>query len=166
MIEATCAACGTLNRVPEANEPVGAKFITCADCKARVAISPVAAAPSPSAPSVNRPSGGPPTGKLPPAIPSLAGKSTITVPPPAQPTHVIDLADLPAPKPNSALGPAPSPAARRSALDPELPAPKPRISSAPTLDLDELPSPPSPSRAVTNDGVIIDLPAPKIATKR
>ena len=39
MIEATCSACGTQNRVSEASVPVGAKFITCADCKARVAIN-------------------------------------------------------------------------------------------------------------------------------
>ncbi|HET9626243.1 MAG TPA: tetratricopeptide repeat protein [Kofleriaceae bacterium] len=135
MIEATCAACGTLNRVPEANVPVGAKFITCADCKARVAITPAA----------SKPAG-------PPAIPSIK-PPPIAVPPPAQPTDVIDLADLPAPKRTSALGPA----ARRGALDPgELPAPRPRVSAAPTLDLDDLTGAPS-------DGGI-DLPAPKSAS--
>jgi hypothetical protein len=119
MIEATCPACGTLNRVSEANVPVGAKFITCADCKARVAMPPPAM-----------------TSVLPPAIP----KPPMPVPPPARKTDVIDLADLPAPKRTSALGPLPTsaaapkvpvlppkPGARSSlaaALDPELPAPK------------------------------------------
>jgi tetratricopeptide (TPR) repeat protein len=162
MIEATCAACGTLNRVPEANVPVGAKFITCADCKARVAIAPVTAPPP--APKPN----GPPPGKLPPAIPSIAKPTPIAVPTPAQPADVIDLADLPAPKRTSALGPAPSPTARRSALEHELPAPKSRTGSMPTLDLDDLPSPASPASpaaALTNDGGI-DLPAPKTASKR
>ena len=70
MIEATCPACGTLNRVSEATVPVGAKFVTCVDCKARVAI------PLPAT-----------TSALPPPIP----KPAVPVPPPARTTDVIDL---------------------------------------------------------------------------
>src|SRR5262245_43575049 len=117
MIEATCPACGTLNRFSEATVPVGAKFITCVDCKSRVAIPPPAT-----------------TSALPPPIPKPP-----VVPPPPRKTDVIDLADLPAPKRTSALGPLPAPSAApkpvlppkpgrssglAAALDPELPAPK------------------------------------------
>ena len=38
MIEATCTACGNINHVAEADVPVGAKFVTCMTCKARVAV--------------------------------------------------------------------------------------------------------------------------------
>ncbi|MCW5805950.1 MAG: hypothetical protein KIT31_26530, partial [Deltaproteobacteria bacterium] len=38
MIEATCTACGNVNRVSDADIPVGARFVTCVTCKARVAI--------------------------------------------------------------------------------------------------------------------------------
>src|SRR6185503_12054663 len=135
MIEATCPACGTLNRVAEATVPVGAKFITCADCKSRVAMPPPAT-----------------TSALPPPIP----KPPVAVPPPARKTDVIDLADLPAPKRTSALGPLPAPAAApkpplpakparnsglAAALDPELPAPKMTRTGPippPALELDEL----------------------------
>ncbi|HEY0478584.1 MAG TPA: tetratricopeptide repeat protein [Kofleriaceae bacterium] len=173
MIEASCSACGTLNRVSEANVPVGAKFITCADCKSRIAIPGVAAAP-------------PPPPKLPPANPAAARSG-----------GAGDLSDLPAPKRTSALGPPPRPrpappkaepsrpaprGGLAAALDPELPAPKATRSagppSAPTLELDDPPATaafdggvdlPAPKRAVPRapapEGprdVIIDLPAPKI----
>jgi len=48
MIEATCAACGTVNRIAEAEVPPGAKFVSCASCKSKV---PVAAkvVPAPEA---------------------------------------------------------------------------------------------------------------------
>jgi tetratricopeptide (TPR) repeat protein len=140
MIEATCSACGTLNRVPEASVPVGAKFVTCIDCKSRIALPSAAAVP--------------PLPKLPPASP----RPPIVVPPPsAQTSDVIDLADLPAPKRASALGPAPKPPARTAipamrsglaaALDPELPAPKAmRAQPAPTLDLDDLLAPEAAAR--------------------
>ena len=167
MIEATCAACGTLNRVAEANVPVGAKFVTCAGCKARVSI------------------GGPTISSLPPPIPRPPqAKPAESIPLPAKPAEVIDLADLPAPKRNSALGPLPAtPAAKgpgsgklppprsglAAALDPELPAPKTRTSVPPSLELDELPAgavPASvPAGLMSNDGGI-DLPAPKSATRR
>jgi predicted Zn-dependent protease len=155
MIEATCAACGTLNRVADANVPVGAKFITCADCKSRVAIAvPTAAAlPKPPLPR-------------PPPIP---------VAPPVKTTDVIDLADLPAPKRMSPLGPSPTPPAVQpaiplrpmrsglaAALDPQLPAPKPRpIGAPPSLQLDDLDAVP-PLVGATSD----DLVAPKRASAR
>jgi tetratricopeptide (TPR) repeat protein len=167
MIEATCSACGTLNRVAEANVPVGAKFITCADCKSRVAI-PLPAAPAP--PPV------PAAGVRPPPIAAApVGGPTM------KPTGVIDLADLPAPKRASALGPVPPPITRptvpmkspvrsamrsglAAALDPELPAPKAMRSTGtiPTasLDLDEV-----PGTAAPEDGGI-DLPAPKRTAQR
>jgi len=157
MIEATCAACGTLNRVSETTVPIGAKFITCADCKSRVAI-PMTTAVTPKPPPLPRP----------PPIP---------VPPPAKATDVIDLADLPAPKRVSALGslPAAAPAPPRpalpprpmrsglaAALDPELPAPKAARSpgmAAPSLDLDDDLEVTPPVLPATDSSV--DLPAPK-----
>jgi tetratricopeptide (TPR) repeat protein len=168
MIEATCSACGTLNRVPEANVPVGAKFITCAGCKARVAIPGAA----PSAPA---------TGKSPPPMP----RSPLAVPPPAKSADVIDLADLPAPrrvpapalKPSRTTGQIPIPAldlddlppsaAPAAALDDgsiDLPAPKraaPRPPpTEPTRDtVSDLPAPKA-SRGVS------DLPTPKLGAKR
>ena len=176
MIEATCSACGTLNRVSEANVPPGAKFITCGDCKSRIAITP----PPPA----------PPAAKLPPPLPTAAK------PPPG----ALDLTDLPAPKRPSALGPLPpaptpvrpAPAPPRpparggvaAARDPELPAPKAtRSASAPApaeIDFDEaitgtpavgggvvdLPAPKRPApRAPSGEAArdeIIDLPAPKL----
>jgi len=153
MIEATCSACGTLNRVPEASVPVGAKFVPCADCKARVPISAGAAAPAMPPPVPGRP----------PAIPKSVPRAAV-----AAGGSEVGLSDLPAPKRTSALGaepprPAAGGLARRSglaaALDPDLPAPKaPRAAAlsttAPTLDLDD----PLAMLGV-DDG--IDLPAPK-----
>ena len=157
MIEATCSACGALNRVPEASVPVGAKFVTCSDCKSRIALPTAAAVP--------------PLPKLPSATP----KPPIVVPPPsAQTSDVIDLADLPAPKRASALGPLPSlpakPAAKpaipairsglAAALDPELPAPKAmRAAPAPSLELDDLLAPEGATFELDDGGA--DLPAPK-----
>jgi tetratricopeptide (TPR) repeat protein len=160
MIEATCPACGTLNRVSEATVPAGAKFVTCADCKSRVAIPPPATMSA-----------------LPPPIP----KAAIPVPPPARTTDVIDLADLPAPKRASALGPLPAPVAPprspqaakpgsrsglAAALDPELPAPKmTRSGSIPPapLELDELLLSSIGDSALDD---VTDLLAPKHATPR
>jgi hypothetical protein len=152
MIEATCSACGTLNRVSEANVPVGAKFFTCADCKSRIAI-PAGTAPAGTAP------------KLPPSSPAAARSGA-----------AVDLSDLPAPKRPSALGPLPSarPGAAKppprppprsglaAALDPELPAPKVTRSagaSAGTLDFDD------PLGGAAVDGGV-DLPAPKRGVAR
>src|SRR5262245_53598406 len=51
MIEATCTACGTVNRISDADVPPGTKFLACASCKSRVAIPPKgAAAPRPATP--------------------------------------------------------------------------------------------------------------------
>jgi tetratricopeptide (TPR) repeat protein len=113
MIEATCSACGTLNRVSEASVPVGAKFFTCADCKARIAV--------PQPPSVAPASG--PTGQAKPPPRPLS---------PAKTSNVIDLADLPAPKRASALGPIPPPPL---ATRPGLPA-KPPVRSGLAAALD------------------------------
>ncbi|HEY0191832.1 MAG TPA: hypothetical protein VGC42_11975, partial [Kofleriaceae bacterium] len=145
MIEATCAACGTVNRVADGTLPGGAKFITCAGCKARVAVVAAGAAPGAAA------------GAAPDAAPDAA----------------IDLADLPAPRRSSALGPAPAAGGKprsglAAALDPELPAPRvPRGLSAgpPALELDDLPSGGVPSSLFASDGGV-DLPAPKQAAAR
>src|SRR5262245_39214900 len=148
MIEATCSACGTLNRVAEANVPAGAKFITCADCKSRIAIAPPPPPPAPSA-------------KLPP------------IPGGPRPAGGLDLTDLPAPKRASALGPLPPvpprpPAANprppraglAAALDSELPAPKvARRAGSPAVDFDDA------AAAAPADGVV-DLPAPKRTAPR
>ena len=185
MIEATCSACGTLNRVPEASVPVGAKFIACADCKARVPIAAGAATPPPMPP---------PVPGRPPAIPKAAGSVRASAPAAG---GEIGLADLPAPKRTSALGgepprppakPAPGRPPGRSGLaaafDPDLPAPKaPRAAglstTSPTLDLDDplamlggddgidLPAPRKPARGLpelARDDArddVIDLPAPR-----
>src|ERR1700678_3093711 len=75
MIEATCGACGTVNRVSETDVPVGAKYLTCASCKSRV------------------------------VVPAQASMNELTLggPPPAGGNRgdIIDLADLPAPKKRS-----------------------------------------------------------------
>src|SRR5437763_15045831 len=109
MIEAPCAACGTVNRIAESELPAGAKFVTCSSCKSRVALPAQKAAPAGG-------KGGapPPIPKAPPPIPSKA------------PT--IDLADLPAPKRSSALAGAgdakPAPKSALAELEADLPAPK------------------------------------------
>jgi len=149
MIEATCSACGTLNRVSEANVPAGAKFIACGDCKSRIAIAPATAPTAPAA-------------KLPPPIPSAPRASS-----------GLELTDLPAPKRASALGPIPaasmpprpSPVSPRpsprsglaAALDPELPAPK-VIRSAQPVGIDFEDAITEPAAAAPG---VTDLPAPK-----
>lgn len=130
MIQATCSACGTVNRVAEGDVPAGSKFLTCASCKARVAL--------PQA------SGG--TGSV-PKIPAR---------PPAIPTAKrSELADLPAPKRQGPLsgieGAKPAP---KSGLDlSDLPAPKGPSESAkpaskPKFDLADLPAPKGPKPAL------------------
>ncbi len=169
MIEATCSACGTLNRIVETDVPSGAKFVNCASCKSRVAIptkTAMGAAP------MKVPASPPAKG-----VPAAGGPS-------------LDLADLPAPKRSSAIGGVPEPArpAPRSglaaALDAgDLPAPKARGTSGPIelespgqrprtttntknpLDLDDLLAPTGKSSSRGADpapkGEIVDLPAPK-----
>jgi len=146
MIEATCTACGNINRVDETDVPVGAKFVNCASCKSRVAI------PSKTA-----------IGAAPPRLP---------VPPPIPPRTdpTLGLSDLPAPKRHSALGLEPAKPAPRSglaaALDTDLPAPRGARAAPPLmpvadplepLDFDDLMPPGAEIMARGHD----DLPAPK-----
>jgi tetratricopeptide (TPR) repeat protein len=143
MIEATCGACGTVARIAEADVPVGAKFVTCASCKSRVAL--------PQKPGAKPPV---PPGK-PPAIPKVPAV-------PSAPS--VDLADLPAPKRSSALGGEPSKTASKAALaGAELPAPKsakPPAAAPGALDLDDLMPAELPAPKSTAAG-LADLPAPK-----
>ncbi len=159
-IEATCTTCGTINRVGEADVPMGAKFVPCVSCKSRVALPPKASRAAP---------------------PSLPGGSK---------GDSIGLSDLPAPKRQSPLGNAePSRPAPRSALaDADLPAPRGARSHQPstpplngTFDLDELlpfdnaglPAPkarsadvsdlPAPRGAAAKSRAMTDLPLPSVA---
>ena len=163
MIEATCSACGTLNRIAEADVPAGAKFVNCSSCKSRVAL-PMKTGAIPSIPSIRS---SPPLPKMPPPMPK--GPPPISagipnIPPMAGGANdKIDLSDLPAPKRQSPLGNEPSRPAPRSALSSslaDLPAPRPPGGGpAPSLDLDDLmggPDLPAPKSAG-----ISDLPAPK-----
>jgi tetratricopeptide (TPR) repeat protein len=138
MIEAPCAACGTVNRMAESELPAGAKFVTCSSCKSRVALPAQRGAP-PGA----KPGAPPPIPKAPP-IPSKA------------PT--VDLADLPAPKRSSALAGAgdarPAPKSGLAAFEADLPAPKSAKASSPLAFDDLLPSPEPEA----------ELPAPKPKT--
>ena len=146
MIEATCSACGTVNRIAEADVPVGAKFVACSSCKSRVMLPAQAAKPaSPTA----KP------GPKPMAVPTIP-----KIPGPAKPA---ELADLPAPKRTGPLaGMEASKPAPKSGLDlADLPAPKSPSARAPLggapLDLDDLL--PAPKSASAKG--ISDLPAPK-----
>ncbi|HEY1554734.1 MAG TPA: tetratricopeptide repeat protein [Kofleriaceae bacterium] len=135
MIEAPCAACGTLNRIAEADVPAGAKFVTCSSCKSRVPLPVAKPAGIPAAP---RPPSMP-VPKVPPKLPS------------AKPT--ADIADLPAPKRTSPLAltdlpTKPAPKSGLAAGDADLPAPKP------PGEIADLPAPKSPA-------AIADLPTPK-----
>jgi tetratricopeptide (TPR) repeat protein len=69
MIEVTCGACGTTHRFADGDVPAAGKMVTCARCKARIAVP------------------GPGGGLLDLAGPAAGGTG-----------DVIDLADLPAPK--------------------------------------------------------------------
>jgi len=149
MIEATCAACGTVNRIAEADVPAGAKFVSCTSCKSKVPVAATAGAK--------------------PAIPGLPGKN-IAIPaiPPKIPTPAkgmpaapkkdaaLELADLPAPKRQSPLAGTEASAGKAVPRSPlsgmesarangdgaELPAPKstakPPAPQAGSLDLDDL----------------------------
>ena len=150
MIEAPCAACGTLNRIAEADLPAGAKFVTCATCKSRVALPTVkttaGATPPPKAPAI-------------PAVPKIpAGPKTPPPMPAVKPPPGFDLADLPAPKRSNALAGAgdAKPAPKSALSDVDLPAPKPASRGGINLD-DPLPTP-SPARTALG---VADLPAPK-----
>nr|HEX4316396.1 tetratricopeptide repeat protein [Kofleriaceae bacterium] len=170
MIEATCGACGTVNRIGEGDVPVGAKYIACSSCKSRVGI--------PQQSSSGLTLGGPP--------PAGGNRG-----------DVIDLADLPAPKKKSALAgvdkldqlsakparapvdlddllapPGSSEAKRAAAQVSDLPAPKaPKggpMMAAPAREqsIDDLPQARSSGMGLGQAGPgsrqsIEDLPAPK-----
>jgi len=151
MIEVTCAACGTLNRIAEGDVSPGTKFVTCTSCKSRVALpvkAPTAAVPKvPPIPSA-------PIPKIPPPVPAAGAKKP-----------GIDLADLPAPKRTSPLATLSDskPAPRSALAEADLPAPKmqARAGGAP-MDLDDI-MPGSDLPAPKAKGVS-DLPAPKSKT--
>ncbi len=158
MIEATCSACGTLNRIVETDVPAGAKFVACASCKSRLPLPNNTignAAPlRPAASTLDL--SDLPAPKRPPALgPAGAG----TIPPP----RPLDLGgDLPAPKlgPAGASGTPPLP--RAINLDGDLPAPKPGAKAT----MGGLPKPPPPQNNALNlDDFLApaepDLPAPK-----
>ncbi len=181
MIEATCAACGTVNRIAEADVPPGAKFVTCASCKSKVAVT----AKPPPMPMAGKPS-------VPPKIPAVPKLPTPPKgsPAPKQPDS-IELADLAPPERQSPLSGVPSlpkPPSRSALAGAELPVPKinAKAPSPPpnSIDLDDLipdtistgtaglanlpskPRPPSPlgdtpaAKQASKAG-IADLPAPK-----
>ena len=149
MIEATCSACGTINRVADGDVPAGAKFLACSSCKSRVVLP------------------GAKTGSL----PKMPVPKAAMIPPPAvprpPPIPKAEIADLPVPKRQGPLsGMESSKPAPKSGLDlADLPAPKSAKPSA-ALDLDNLlppnlPAPKGPSRTAG----IVDLPAPKGPSK-
>ena len=146
MIEATCGACGTVNRIAENDVPVGAKFVACASCKSRVALptnTRFGAGAAPRAPAGPIPS--PPAG--------------------GNRGDVIDLADLPAPKRQSPLGTDPSRAAPTSGLAAAGPAQSKPARNP--LDLDDLLAPAGPPAGGLPPPIpraraaVADLPAPK-----
>ncbi|HEY4182853.1 MAG TPA: tetratricopeptide repeat protein [Kofleriaceae bacterium] len=186
MIEANCPACGTVNRVAEADVPAGASSVTCATCKARVPLpasakkaaaipgipkmpgtipaipKPIAPAVKPPLPKMATPPVGtravapPPTPVGPPAV-TLGPPGATNSPAAAAKNEIIDLSDLPAPRRASPLaGAAPTPDAK--------PAPRSGLSAA----LADLPAPkskPAPAGPLDLDDLIpqADLPAPKAA---
>ncbi|MDQ3296622.1 MAG: tetratricopeptide repeat protein [Myxococcota bacterium] len=170
MIEATCTACGTVNRVADADVPVGAKFVNCASCKSRVAITLGGGAGK-----------GPPRGDAldfadlpaPRRQSALGGEAAKPAPRSGlAAAGPVTPAGLAAAGPNTAAGlgaagpgshgPTPAPIDLDHPLtEPELPVPRnKRMSTGPTsvpagaLDLDDLLA---PSEAVG----IADLPAPR-----
>ena len=174
MIEATCSACGTPNRIAEADVPVGAKFVTCASCKSRVALPARAAA-------ATAPQGERELADLPaPRRQSGLGAADLPAPKPAPKSGLAAFdGDLPAPRPK-----APSPLAleldelvpaRPATIDAgvDLPAPKasrpvtPRPTPDPADNVD-LPAPRAsrPSVAPRTAGGPVDLPAPRSGSAR
>ncbi|MGE0867796.1 MAG: tetratricopeptide repeat protein [Kofleriaceae bacterium] len=173
MIEATCSACGTLNRVAESDVPAGTKFVNCSSCMSKVALPgrptsmgplpikppagmlPKVAPPKPPAvpkpppvPSRVTPAQGSPIAPKPPAPMAIPA---VPLPAPVAPAPALDFADLPAPKRPSALG-----------SEPSRPAPKSGLASA----LDAEPRGAGKQRPgpldLSSGGV--DLPAPKSAS--
>jgi len=167
MIEATCTACGNINRVAEGDLPSGTKFVTCASCKARVAIPlnkakgvELADLPSPkrSSPLGGEASKPAPRSGLAAALdaelPAPRSPNRPGTPPPAlelddllaPPGAGLGISDLPAPK--GALPTRHAPSEKAGLAD--LPAPKPRAKAKPP----ELP-------AIKPPPALTDLPAPK-----
>ena len=138
MIEATCTACGTVNRIADADVPVGAKFVNCASCKSRVAVA-----------------GKPATGAKPPPTPRGEALDFADLPAPRRGSALGGDAAATKPVPRSGLAAA--------SAEPELPAPRnkrPIASAQPpgeALDLDELLEAPDAGT---------DLPAPRPAGQR
>jgi tetratricopeptide (TPR) repeat protein len=171
MIEAPCAACGTVNRIAEADVPAGAKFVNCTSCKARVALpiaKTVAGVPGtpkpPAIPTVPMPKAPPP---IPAAPGSARGAELADLPAPKR-TSPLAMTDAPAkPTPKSALADAAPPAAKAPAgiVDlpapkahagiVDLPAPKPRAPAKPVAPA----APPRPIESTVPG--IVDLPTPK-----
>src|SRR5262245_42059115 len=113
MIEATCSACGSVNRVPEADIPVGAKYVNCGSCKSRVALpsNTVIGPGMPKGPIMPPP-------RPPPMPPPTPGLSDLPAPKArtstlgadaSKPALAAAYADLPAPR--GAIRPPPAPAA-------------------------------------------------------
>jgi predicted Zn-dependent protease len=155
MIEATCAACGTVARIAESDVPVGAKFVTCATCKARVPLPQQAASATPAK--------GTPVKSV--SIPAIPSKAPPPIPAKGK-SDTVDLADLPAPKRSSPLAGADAskPTARSAFSGAELPAPKAAKPPAPApgaLDLDDLMPADLPAPKAKGVGEVTDLPAPK-----
>jgi predicted Zn-dependent protease len=146
MIEATCAACGTVNRIAEADVSPGTKSVTCESCKARIQLPGA----KPAIPAVP---------KSIPAIPPKQPKRAETGP----------LADLPTPKRSGPLaGIEASKPAPKSGLDiADLPTPKGKPSGP--LDLDNGVDLPTPKGKGPLDDLLTpkakspldDLPTPK-----
>ncbi|HSD90476.1 MAG TPA: tetratricopeptide repeat protein, partial [Kofleriaceae bacterium] len=158
MIEATCAACGTVARIAEADVPTGAKFVTCASCKARVTLpqQKASATPAKGIKSVSIPAI---PSKVPPVPPSMKSKS-----------DALEIADLPAPKrasPLSGAEPSKSGPVRSPFAGADLPAPRSAKPPAPApgaLDLDDLMGADLPAPKAKSDAGFADLPAPKPKT--
>src|ERR1700733_11306414 len=129
MIEATCAACGTINRIAEGDVPAGAKSVTCTSCKARIALP---AAKGFAIPAIPKP--GSPTTK------AAAVAKPAAAPTKPKRAETGPLADLPAPKRASPFAGIEStrPATPRSGLDvADLPAPKAAAQRPVDLDWSE-----------------------------
>jgi tetratricopeptide (TPR) repeat protein len=157
-----------MNRVAEADVPVGAKFVNCGTCKSRVPLPAQHKGPT-AIPTIA--GGGPPF--------SSPGSGGAPKPTPSR-TEQIGLADLPMPKRGSALGGDVSKPAPRSGLSTAiettgLPAPRdarPGRTPQPTpgpIELDDFLSPPPEpaprAQAAPKPAAIADLPAPKARAK-
>src|SRR3569623_258909 len=178
MIEATCSACGTVNRIAEADVPLGAKFVACSSCKSRVMLPASALSmtmtskgpriPAPAIPKIPAPAKPAELADLP--APKRQGPLAGMEASKSAPKSGRDLVDLPAPKAN-AKGPLeadgcpaelPAPKAGGPSGSSDLPAPKakpgfvPRVTPPKGVGITDLPAP-KPKAAPSG----LDLPAPK-----